>query len=248
VLVSGLVTEFGVGPETEITSVDEVTVLGAVPNVAAPSVTLANASGSNPPEAEKYEGMLIKIAGVTTISNALWPGPGTPFDISQSLSGADTLRVDDLAIEESYYEAWRGDVIDVTGIIRFSGTAPFRRLQPRHWAEPPTGDIHVISKGAVSEAPPGAYRTQLLQNHPNPFNPATEIAFTLAARGRVAVRIYDVQGRIVRALFDGEASAGRHRLFWDGLDGRGRAVGTGVYVYRLEAGDVLQSRKMVLIR
>jgi hypothetical protein len=246
VLVSGLVTEFGVGPETEIVSVDEITIISSNrPPIAAPTVTLANASGSNLAEAEKYEGMLIRIANVRSLDTGSF---GNPFDISQSLMGADTLRVDDLAVEESAYAPWRNDNVDVTGIIRFSGTAPFRRLQPRNWNEPPLGDIHVIAKANAADAPPPALRTQLLQNHPNPFNPSTDIEFTMERAGPARVTVYDVDGKLVRMLFDGPAVLGSNHAVWDGRDTKGNVVGSGVYFYRLQAGDVVETRKMMLLK
>jgi hypothetical protein len=248
VFVSGVCTEFGVGPETEIVSVDEITVLGPNrPPIAPPVVTLANASGSNLTEAEKYEGMLIRINGNRTLTQG---GVGEPFDISQALvGGTDTLRVDDLAIEESGYTPWRGDVVDVIGIIRFSGTAPFRRLQPRNWNEPPTGDIHVVSKANVSDVPPQAgWRTRLLQNEPNPFNPTTKIAFTLAREGEVALRVYTVDGRTVKTIYQGLARMGPNEQTWDGRDAGGRQMPTGVYLYRLVTDEGTQTRKMMLLK
>jgi len=250
VLVSGIVTEFGVGPETEIVSVDEVTILGSNrPPITPPTVALADAAGpaspNNDSEAEKYEAMLIRIANVRSLTTASF---GNPFDISQSLVGADTLRVDDLAVEESAYAPWRNDNLDVIGIIRFSGTAPFRRLQPRNWAEPPTGDIHVIAKAQVSDVAPGVAKTQLLQNRPNPFNPTTTIEFTLERDGAALVAIYDVDGKRLRTVWNGPARSGLNRAVWDGRDESGRQVGSGVYFYRLHAGDVLQTRKMMLLK
>jgi hypothetical protein len=247
VLVSGIVSEFGVGPETEIVSVDEVTILGSNrPPIAPVAATLANASGSNLTEAEKYEGMLIRIANVRSLTQASF---GNPFDISQTLTGTDTLRVDDLAVEESAYAPWRNDNLDVTGIIRFSGTAPFRRLQPRNWNEPPVGDIHVIAKANVSDAPPAVLGTQLLQNVPNPFNPTTVIEFTLERAGEATVSVYDVDGKLVQTVWDGPARAGTlNRAVWDGRDAGGHSVGSGVYFYRLHAGDVVQTRKMMLLK
>jgi hypothetical protein len=247
VFVSGLVQDFGVGPETEIVSVDEITVLSSNrPPIDPIAVTLADASGSDPAEAEKYEGALIKISNVYSLTQA---GPGTPFNISQSVSGGtDTLNVDDLAVEESAYIPWRGDNVDVTGLIHFSGTAPFRRLQPRNWNEPPTGDIHVISKAQVSDVESPRYRTELLQNHPNPFNPRTEISFTLDAVADVTLRVYSVDGRIVRTVFHGRAAAGWNRFEWDGRNEAGAAMPSGVYLYRLVTPEAIQTRKLMLLK
>ncbi len=246
VFLSGLLTEFGVGPETELTSVDEMTVLGTNrPPITPPVVSLLNASGTIPAEAEKYESMLIKIPNVFSLFTGTF---GTSFNVSQSLAGGDTLRVDNFAINDQQYAPWRGDNDDITGIIRFSGTAPFRRIEPRNWSEPPTGDIHVIAKANVSDAPPTALRTQLLQNQPNPFNPTTRIDFTLEHAGPVAVRIYDPAGKLVRTVFSGEKAAGLNSVTWDGKNDQGRQAGTGLYLYRLAAGTFTQTRKMMLLK
>jgi flagellar hook assembly protein FlgD len=86
------------------------------------------------------------------------------------------------------------------------------------------------------------------QNRPNPFNPMTEICFTIAETQRTNLRIYDLSGRLVRSLVDGALPAGDHRVVWNGLDDNGRAAPSGVYLYRLEADDFRQSRSMTLLR
>jgi hypothetical protein len=88
----------------------------------------------------------------------------------------------------------------------------------------------------------------LEQNVPNPFNPATTIRFSLARAGRASLAIYDVAGRLVRRLVDEERAAGRHEVRWDGRDARGHRVASGIYFYRLEAGDRLAIRKMALMK
>ncbi|MFH1007325.1 MAG: BsuPI-related putative proteinase inhibitor, partial [Candidatus Latescibacterota bacterium] len=90
----------------------------------------------------------------------------------------------------------------------------------------------------------------LLQNVPNPFNPATTIRFSIPDNGNAPVTliIYTAQGQQVRALVDGAMTPGAHTVVWNGLDDAGRAVSSGVYVYRLRAGENNQARKMLLIR
>ncbi len=97
-----------------------------------------------------------------------------------------------------------------------------------------------------SHAPDG--RTVLHQNIPNPFNPRTTIAFELAARGPARLMVYDATGRRVTELIDGDLDAGRCAVVWDGTDARGRAVGSGVYFYVLEADGKRHECKMVLMR
>lgn len=93
---------------------------------------------------------------------------------------------------------------------------------------------------------PGSY--SLEPNYPNPFNPTTSIRYALPASGHVTLRIYNVLGQSVRTLVDGTVEAGVHDVLWDGSDDTGIPVASGVYFYRLTAGDFEQSRKMVLIK
>ncbi len=88
----------------------------------------------------------------------------------------------------------------------------------------------------------------LLQNYPNPFNPRTTILYSIPENSHVRLAIYDVHGRLIKILKEGKQSEGEHRASWDGRDGRGDIVGSGVYFVRLEAGDQLMGRKIVLLK
>ncbi|MCX5752107.1 MAG: T9SS type A sorting domain-containing protein [Candidatus Krumholzibacteria bacterium] len=89
---------------------------------------------------------------------------------------------------------------------------------------------------------------ELHQNYPNPFNPTTRIAFELSAPVHVSLRIYDTTGRLVRELINDERLTGRCEENWDGRDSRERAVASGIYFYRFDAGSFTQTKKMVLLR
>ncbi len=92
-------------------------------------------------------------------------------------------------------------------------------------------------------------RFRLEPNRPNPFRSATTISFDLPAESRVRLAVYDVRGRIVRRLVDGETlPAGRHNVSWGGLEEGGRISAPGVYYYRLEAGSDSATRRMLLLR
>jgi N-acetylneuraminic acid mutarotase len=88
----------------------------------------------------------------------------------------------------------------------------------------------------------------LHQNFPNPFNPTTTIAFDLPERGFVTLKIFDIAGHEVRTLVNGHQSAGTKTVVWDGRDHSGRLVSSGIYVYQLQAGNEVRSRKMLLVR
>ncbi|MEN8005744.1 MAG: LamG-like jellyroll fold domain-containing protein [Candidatus Krumholzibacteriota bacterium] len=83
---------------------------------------------------------------------------------------------------------------------------------------------------------------------PNPFNPMTGIRFSLPSSGPVELRVFDARGQLVKTLLGEVMPAGEHEVVWNGTDGRGRAVASGVYFSKLEtgAGDLLQ--KMMLVR
>ena len=85
------------------------------------------------------------------------------------------------------------------------------------------------------------------QNYPNPFNPSTLIPYQLPAAGHVRLEVFNMLGQRLAKLVDGERSAGVHTARWDGTDAAGRAVGAGVYIYRLSSGGMRVSRRMVLI-
>jgi hypothetical protein len=89
---------------------------------------------------------------------------------------------------------------------------------------------------------------QLMQNYPNPFNPSTRIAYQLPSNGFVTLSVYDLLGRMVRTLVNGEQLAGFRSIEWDGRDQRGNNVSSGVYFYTLKAGTVMESKKMILMR
>jgi hypothetical protein len=91
-------------------------------------------------------------------------------------------------------------------------------------------------------------RFELLQNYPNPFNPSTVISYQLAVNSRVSLKIYNMLGQEVRTLVKGYETAGYKQVRWDGKDHAGNSVSSGVYIYRLETGQFVQSKKMVLIR
>jgi hypothetical protein len=88
----------------------------------------------------------------------------------------------------------------------------------------------------------------LFQNAPNPFNPTTTIRYNLPSRCRVALCVYDVSGRLVERLVDAEQPAGIYGVDWNGRNGSGETVASGVYFCRLRAGKEWRSRTMVLLR
>ncbi len=88
----------------------------------------------------------------------------------------------------------------------------------------------------------------LAQNYPNPFNPNTTIAFTLPRRSEVSVDIYNILGQKVNALLNQPMDAGVHKINWDGKDGSGKTVASGIYFYRIWTDDYTEAKKMILLK
>lgn len=116
-----------------------------------------------------------------------------------------------------------------------------------------------VYQGAVQELrklqtglPAGQIETvrdfRLLQNAPNPFNPSTEISFQTPDRDRVRVSIFDMNGKMLGTLFEGEMPEGRHSMAWDGKDENGRPAPSGVYILMVQAGPSIQGLKMTLMK
>ncbi len=85
-------------------------------------------------------------------------------------------------------------------------------------------------------------------NMPNPFNASTEFLLELPEGGDVRVEVFDLLGKRVTTLIDGQMDAGWHRVVWKGRDDAGRELPSGVYLYRVIAGDFCETRKMTLIK
>jgi len=90
--------------------------------------------------------------------------------------------------------------------------------------------------------------TALLGNFPNPFNPSTTISFVLSSYENVSIDIFNVRGQLVRGLVSGVWSEGSHEVIWNGTDDNGTVLGSGLYFYRFTAGDIVETRKMLLLK
>jgi hypothetical protein len=123
------------------------------------------------------------------------------------------------------------------------------------WADPREDGLNIWANTIVyyptdvednpTELPSGF---SLSQNYPNPFNPTTEIKYAISSTSLVELSIINSLGQTVAVLVSGVAQAGEHRVAWNGLNSEGRPVASGVYLYRLIAGDQIETRKMMLLK
>jgi hypothetical protein len=110
---------------------------------------------------------------------------------------------------------------------------------------PYTVEVSLTDVNAVGDTPLPFVMTG---NYPNPFNPATTIAFSLSATAMADLEVFDLQGRLVRTLWHGELAAGAHELRWDGRDDAGFTVAAGTYLARMTSAQHSATIKMVLAK
>ncbi|MCP4708745.1 MAG: T9SS type A sorting domain-containing protein, partial [Planctomycetes bacterium] len=102
-----------------------------------------------------------------------------------------------------------------------------------------------IEGGEIDEIPT-VY--SLSRNYPNPFNPRTTIQFALPEAGQVKMTIYNSTGQVVKTLVDAEMEAAYHSVQWDGTNDSGQTISSGVYFYKMEAGEFTQTQRMMLLK
>jgi hypothetical protein len=102
------------------------------------------------------------------------------------------------------------------------------------------------------EEPAGAPRfvNALYQAQPNPANPSATIRYTIAEKGRVSLRIFDVGGRLVRTLVDEMQTPAEaaFEVVWDGMNEQGQRVGSGVFLYQIDAPGFSSAKKLVILK
>tara|TARA_B100001142_G_scaffold121447_1_gene123362 strand:- start:1530 stop:2618 length:1089 start_codon:yes stop_codon:yes gene_type:complete len=89
---------------------------------------------------------------------------------------------------------------------------------------------------------------KLFQNYPNPFNPITTLKYFINQDSDVEIIIYDLRGNVIKNLFSGKETRGHKSIQWNGINENGQLASAGVYLYRIEAGNFRQTKKMILIK
>lgn len=197
-----------------------------------------------------------------------WPGNISRFDATFS-NGEITSHAIRWLPDRVECRSWRGGPQDESTSVQiyswtYSGPHVPRPEQPRvHinlWQiSDPVSDQEVVldaftfvpeggPPSAAGDDMPVAAKSQLADAYPNPFNPVTSIGYTMVTGGFAEIAIYDVRGRLVRTLVSGNAAVGYNEAVWDGRDDSGGRVASGVYLYQLRAGSVVETKKMVMLK
>jgi len=199
---------------------------------------------------ETYEGSLIKLDTLYKISGT-WPASQSNASIFMTnAAGTDTIQffIDfDSNIGGSTEPIYPINVIGVVSQYS-SGSSVFNNgyeIVPRS-----TDDfVHTPGIAGVRDAFAGIPDNfELYNNYPNPFNPSTMIRFALPNAATAKLVVYDMLGREVRTLLNGNFDAGYHQIAWNGRNNEGVSVSTGMYLYRIEAGSFVSTKKMLLMK
>ncbi|MCH9008707.1 T9SS type A sorting domain-containing protein, partial [candidate division KSB1 bacterium] len=230
------------------------------------SFQLAIANNSNQPI---YAPICVKISDINpppptiTIDNAdnQQTGVGAVFNYSGLLGGDGKLDPG----ERSGFKTWRFNdpsqvnfsfFANVFGVLSNNTSGPSRLAGIANPAAQPlvfaadirSGKLTMFSSLSEFEATQVPEEFVLLQNYPNPFNPETIITYHLAADAKVRLTIYNLAGQEITRLVDDEKEAGKYDVIWNGTDKAGKQVASGVYVYRIAAGNFKAVRKLTLLR
>ena len=142
----------------------------------------------------------------------------------------------------------RGDYIDLRMlsyefvILEVNGASCEFALDDIYWEGGGTVDVTNENKNLISQ------KFILYDNYPNPFNPSTNISYSISNGEYVSINIFDVNGGKVIKLFNDYKSAGTYSIDWNGENERGVQVSAGVYLYSIEAGQFRQTKKMILLK
>ena len=203
--------------------------------------------------AESFEGTLVKIENITltrinSYDVTVDDGSGPVLLDGDAFVGADQNPNPYFFIDRDNTQLIvYGDTVQIgetmgfaQGVYLFSfGTY---KIEIRNLGD--IGTVTGVNKDFM--ATPLTYA--LDQNFPNPFNPETRIYFEVPQQHNIQLVIYNMMGQQIRTLVDEAYSAGRHVVNWDGRDNGGIKVPSGMYVYRIKAGDYIDHKKMMLIK
>ncbi len=175
-----------------------------------------------------------KIQNFEDIYKDSGPPSYTPVDVNQGIELHKFMVTNEDPLQEGKTYWWR---------IRFRD----KNMQWCNWSD--EWSFTNSEPAAISESSTAAVKeTKLYENYPNPFNPATSIKFALKEPGNVTLKIYSIDGRLVRTLVDRQMPSGEFIVRWDGKDDNNRPVPTGTFFYRIEAADYVKTRKALLIK
>jgi len=168
------------------------------------------------------------------------PQSGNTFHVYRRLAGENAVRITDQPL---FSASGHLDFTDTVGDFTVGAVLFYSLRTVRNGVELSFGDEIEVT---VSSTLPTVFA--LYDNYPNPFNPLTNISFDLPQAGHVSLRVFDLSGRLVRTLVDGNLDRAAHTYQWDGTDNVGRRAASGTYYYRVQTDRKTETGKMMLIK
>lgn len=174
----------------------------------------------------------VNAAGQVYLGRFLFLRGGQDYHGSGTIYGSIELHNDTAAVSQWYADSAINRARQDSFVLRADAIILEQAGAPRIIAEPSmTPDVYSLS-----------------QNYPNPFNPTTQIRFSIPVDGKVDLRVYDMLGREIAVLMKDELKAGYYTVEWNGKNNYGTPVSTGMYIYRINAGKFVQTKKMILMK
>ncbi len=220
--ISGTVTDFSIADTSNgwaVTSAGEILEVGAY--VAAPLIT----------------SMPDTLVSVNNLYRYNIGASGIPVPVYRLINAPVGMTIDSVSGVVSWTPSETGDFGITVNAVNNQGIASQSYI------------LHVVTSTGIGDLDNGQPKKfELSQNFPNPFNPSTSIRYSVKDQSKVTITIYNLLGQEVRTLVNEIQTPGFRQVIWNGKDDNGRAVSSGVYLYRLRAGDFVQSRKMLLMK
>ena len=186
---------------------------------------------------------MVRIAGNYAGESVTFEFDGNPMDVSLISNG--TLSLGKLQVPNAGAGSHTVGLVDPAGCV---DPVTFNCAVNRVAADP-VWDAMLAEYDALQSIQYGTpVEAQLRGNYPNPFNPSTTISYTVGTPGWVTLKVFNTLGQEVATLVDGYQEVGEQSAVWNGANESGQAVSSGLYFYRLTAGPVVQSGRMILAK
>lgn len=199
-------------------------------------------------EGSQHQGKLIRVNNILVNDrghDTFRSGNLYPLTDASGETGAVTLAIGSALDTELVGHDITKEPVTITGtLMQFHSSDPNAgfRIMPVLQS-----DIDIYVSVKQEESHPVTYA--LLQNYPNPFNPSTTIRYAIPEQQQVSIRIYNSLGQLVTTLLNNELHApGRYEITWDGTDSAGYTVASGLYIYRITAGEFVDTKRMMYIK
>ncbi len=198
-----------------------------------------------------------------TLSNLLASELGTTFDLAgyhsvQLSSPPEVLTGNDIYVAVKFSNDTYDRPLVVDGLGPSETGKTYYSADGNSWSDLASGsfgDVGIrvrtsptLSVSVDEDGELLPYSFNLKDNYPNPFNPTTTIEYTIPVKSKVEISIFNLLGQKVKTIVNGEKSSGDHNVDWDGTDATGDKVSSGIYLYRIVAGDNRQTKKMMFIK